>query len=120
MRKTILTAILLLATTPALATLCTVTEFAILGIDDNGNQVQLPNHSAPENIDDVSFTTSSTQSDVFGANTRLVMIVCDGAARYTISASPTADNTDEMWIPANIVMYLNVDPGHRIAFIDKT
>jgi hypothetical protein len=64
----------------------------------------------------VSFTSSSVQSNAFGASTSYIGMKADVAFCYSVNGNPTATTTmiDQA---ANEILYIGVSPGLKIAVI---
>jgi len=92
-----------------------VTEFQFLeNANDIGGVPQAARLPGTTNV--VTFTTSSVQSAVFGANTRFVRVASDGPACLAYGTNPTA-TTSGMFLSANATEYFGVTPGQRLAVI---
>jgi hypothetical protein len=92
-----------------------VTEFQFLeNANDIGGVPQAARLPGTTNV--VTFTTSSVQSAVFGANTRFVRVVSDVAACLAYGSNPTA-TTSGLRLAAESPEYFGVTPGQRLAVI---
>src|SRR5262245_29712468 len=87
--------------------------------DSNGE----PTRAMPCGINgrNVSIGASSVQSAAFDTSDaqhppRLIRICATGACHYLVGANPSALATSPL-LPANVVEYLNVRPGEKIAVI---
>lgn len=63
----------------------------------------------------VTFTTS-TQSSAFGAGTLYIAIIGSSAFHYVVGSNPTA-TTNALKVPADTLIYIGVQSGHKIAAI---
>lgn len=72
--------------------------------------------------DYITVAASSAQSAVFGAQTKEIRVVSTTACHINIGQNPTAAATDNngFYLPANVVEYLHVTPGQRLAVIQDT
>lgn len=96
-----------------------ITEYADVGRDQNGNLApvaMLP----PLNQQAITFTTS-TQSAVLNAQTRLVRLHTDSICSFRAAVNPTAVTTDAR-LAANQTEYFAVPPGStlKIAAVANT
>ena len=74
----------------------------------------------PGTTQKVSVVTSSVAvTNPFGGQTYVVRIVSATACHYRIGGSPVAVITDSL-LPANVIEYIRVNPGEKIAFIRVT
>lgn len=85
----------------------------VLARDSNGNIVYVISPGATQNV---AIGAGSLQSTAFGTNTTLIRIVGTAACHYAIGANPTASATTS-YLPANVVEYIGVAPGQKIAVI---
>jgi hypothetical protein len=60
--------------------------------------------------------TTSAASAAFGATTRYIGIISDGAFHYVVAAAPTA-TTNALMVPADTMLFVGVEPGQKIAAI---
>lgn len=92
-----------------------VSEFAI-GVSPFGSyQAQmLPQPALADQVVDIGM--QSAQSDAFGSDTHVVLLVADTACHVQFGADPTAAGTT-MLIPANVPIPFGVAPGHKVAAI---
>lgn len=69
--------------------------------------------------DVIALGAASVQSAVFGSQTREIRVSASGNCWINIGANPTAAATDNngIYLPANVVDYLHVNPGERLAVI---
>ena len=70
-----------------------------------------------ETIQNVSYTTVSTQSAAFGATTKFVRIVADVDTRILFGANPTALASASVLMAAGSSEYFGVIPGDKVAAI---
>lgn len=72
--------------------------------------------------DYVAVAAASAQSAVFGANVHEIRIVSTTNCHINIAQNPTAAATDNngFYLPANVVEYIHVSPGMRLAVIRDT
>lgn len=72
--------------------------------------------------DYVSTSATSAQSAAFSANCSEIRVVCTKNVHYNIGTNPTAAATDNngVYLPANVVEYIHVTPGQKIAFVRDT
>lgn len=72
-----------------------------------------------EVTDYVAVGAASAQSAVFGANTFVIRIASTTACHINVGTNPTAAATDNngFYLPANVIEYLRVTPGQRLAVI---
>lgn len=61
-------------------------------------------------------SSSAAVTNAFGAQTYQVRLSANTACHYALGASPTASVADP-FLPANIVEYVTVAPGQKIAAI---
>jgi len=74
----------------------------------------------PSNVDQtVTIGATSAQSSAFQASTNLIRVVADATCAIAIGANPTATATN-LFLPANVVEYFEVQPGNKIAVITAT
>jgi hypothetical protein len=68
---------------------------------------------------DVITGAASAASAAFGSQTRQIRVSATAACRILVGdGTPTAGATDA-YLPANVVEYLDVTPGQRIAAIQE-
>lgn len=73
-----------------------------------------------EAAQEVAVGPASTVSTAFAGQTRQVRVAATVACRIRVGdGTPTAAATDT-YLPANVVEYLDVTPGQRIAAIQET
>lgn len=72
--------------------------------------------------DYITVGAASAQSAIFGARTFEIRVVSTTACHINIGSNPTAAATDNngIYLPANVVEYLHVTPGQRLAVIQDT
>ena len=72
--------------------------------------------------DYVAVAVASAQSAVWASTTREIRIVSNTNCHINIGQNPTAAATDDngFYLPANVVEYLHVTPGQRLAVIRDT
>lgn len=59
----------------------------------------------------------STQSTAFGARTKAILLVTDTACCIKIADDPTAVNTTDLLLPANVPLVIACSPGQKVACI---
>ena len=64
----------------------------------------------------ISIGGASAASSAFAAKTRAVRIVSTTACHYVVGSDPTA-TTDDTYLPAEVVEFVAVGGGQKIAFI---
>ena len=96
-----------------------ISEFA-QGVSGIGTTLaQIPPAPAVAN-QIVAVGGASTPSAAFNAKTTNVILVTDTACCIKFSpdgTAPTADNTKDMLLPANVPMRFGVNPGAKVACI---
>lgn len=107
-------ALSLFAFAPAQAATCYISEFtqALIGGIQAAAQPALVDQT-------VAIGGSSTQSNAFSGNTRLIRLTCDAVASYKIGGNPTASATTAR-IAADVIEYFVVTPGDKIAIITNS
>lgn len=60
---------------------------------------------------------ASTASTAFGERTQAVLLITDTACCIKIGDNPTAVNTTDMLLPANVPMIYACSPGQKVACI---
>ena len=70
----------------------------------------------PGTVQVVSYTTSVATTNAFASSTHQIRIVATTACHYILGAAPTA-TTSHTYLPADVVEYIDVSPGEKIAFI---
>ena len=74
-------------------------------------------HYYPGAVQIVSVATASAAiTNPVGAQTMVVRIVSTTACHYRFAKVPVAVTTDSL-LPANVVEYLSIKPGEKVAFI---
>lgn len=66
----------------------------------------------------VTISGSSAASPAFTNQTTIVRVVSTTDCHIRFDANPTATTT-QMYLPANVVEYFRVNPGHKIAGIQR-
>lgn len=89
---------------------------SVLARDSNGNVVYV---IAPGVVQKITTSGTTAPSAAFGTNTTIIRICCTAAVHYTLGAAPVADAT-MTYLPANVVEYIGVVPGQKIAFIQDS
>ena len=71
-------------------------------------------------VQNITFTTTSTQSAAFAANTQLVRVVASTDVRILWGTNPTSVATTSMLLPAGDVEYFGVPKGQsfKVAAVD--
>jgi hypothetical protein len=97
-----------------------VSEFknAVSPIGTYASQEAMPQPSVVDQI--VAVGGTSTPSAAFNAATYAVLLVTDTACCIAFShagATPVADNTKNMLLPANVPMKFAVEPGGKVACV---
>lgn len=87
---------------------------AVSPIGSYGAQV-LPQPGLADQI--VSFTGTHGESVAFNAATYAIEICSDTACCFVIGTAPAADNTKNMYLPANFPRIYAVRPGDKISFV---
>ncbi len=67
----------------------------------------------------ITLSGSSQQSAAFNGATRFIMLSSDGIFSYAVGVNPTA-TVDQKRVPAGQIIYVGVQPGHKIAVITQT
>ena len=76
-------------------------------------------HGAQNNVA-VATTSTSVASSAFGSQTYQVRIAASAACFYKVGdGTPTAAATD-VYLPANVVEYVKVTPGQKVAVFSAT
>jgi len=74
---------------------------------------------APGTVQTVSVSGVSTAvANAFGATTRVIRVVATTAIHYAVGSAPTATTSDS-YLPADVVEFIHVSPGQKIAFIQN-
>ena len=94
-----------------------VTEYGKFGFDDNGGSIPLGREPAIT-TQVVTFTTS-TASNEFAANTKLVRIISDTDCHLLFGSSPTA-TTNHQFLPANQEAWRMVTGGMKVAAVEAS
>lgn len=117
--STVLVAVALLAASPAMAVVCTITEARVLPSDPAGKVLELISTSATTQM--IDFTTDEDAATPLLDTTTHIRIACNGRAHFEIGTAPSA-TADNMMIPAAGVEYFFVPAGtaRLIAFYDGT
>ena len=68
----------------------------------------------------LTFTATSAQSTAVDASTRIVRLVSTQACFFLIGANPTAAANTSVYLPANVVQYVSIPGGSKIAAIQAT
>jgi hypothetical protein len=118
MRKLSLLAILLLPL-PAWAVDCFVSEYSFITMMQDGQRAQAVLEPALA-VQKVTFTTTSTQSAVFNAATRVIRVVCTAKAHFEISTNPTSTTADSYVAPDTAEYFGIQNTGLRISFKDES
>lgn len=97
-----------------------LTEFRMLGREDHGGAgtiIQTP-LEPPIRDQQVAIGSSSVQSDVLNAETRVVRVHTDAICHIDVGTNPTAGTTKRR-LPANAIEYIAIPPGtqFRVAVI---
>lgn len=67
----------------------------------------------------VAFTaTSAAMTNAVGAGVTVVRLVATSACHINVGVTPTA-TTSNMYLPANVVQYLAISPGLKVAAIQN-
>lgn len=96
-----------------------ITEYSGVGESLTGIKIQAGKEPAVT-TQNVSYTTTSTQSSAFNASTRVVRIVADAASRVLFGSNPTATAGGTTLIPANTPEYFSVNAGDKVAVIEAS
>jgi hypothetical protein len=64
----------------------------------------------------VAFTGTSAQSTAVATSTRIVRLVSTQPCFVAIGSDPTA-TTSSVYLPANVVQYVSIVGGHKVAAI---
>lgn len=99
----------------AVAGTLNISEFTEIGVIDNRVSQTVAGHTGTSV--DVTTGVTSVQSNVFGEDTTVIRIVSNTSVRILIGEDPQATATS-IWLPAGVVEYFSVIPGHRLAVID--
>jgi hypothetical protein len=65
----------------------------------------------------VAFDATATVTNAFGAETYQIRISANSACHYIIGNGTLAATVSEAFLPANVIEYVTVTPGQKIAFI---
>lgn len=66
----------------------------------------------------VAYTgTAAASTNAFGAQTRIIRVVADSACCYLVTQAGTLAAITDVFLPANWVEYVNVNPGEKISAI---
>lgn len=82
-------------------------------VDQNGNII--PGVFKYSTFQAVAYD-ASVQSAALAAGTRIVRLVSTTNCHFVVAADPTA-TTDDAYLPANVPLFIQVEPGHEIAAI---
>ena len=104
----------------ALAVDCHISEYAYVTMVQDGQVAQAVREPPLLQPQRITFTTTSTQSAVFHANTRVIRIICSAKTHFEIGANPTASTADS-YVAQDTAEYFGVSTtGLRIALKDST
>lgn len=71
----------------------------------------------PDTVQTVTVgATSAATTNAFGESTHQIRVVSTTACHYVLGGTPTA-TTSHTYIPADVVEYIDVHGGEKIAFI---
>ena len=114
--KKLLAILLCVVSAPVWAVDCVVSQYGNLQEALDGTEVQVSGQPTTNSLK-ITFTTTSTASAEFAAQTRYIGIICTAKAHFEVAASPVA-TTNQTWVPADTLLYLGVwRRGLKIAFI---
>ena len=91
---------------------------ATLGRDATDKIIQVL-RPLPGGAENVAFTASSAASSAFQEDTHTIRIVATETCFYRVGDSPTATTGDSR-LPQNVVEYLRVNGGEKIAAIRES
>lgn len=114
----ILASCIALLSTEALASKCSVKEYAAVGAVTRQGGVALQIASEPAIVDQtaVDFTSGHAESAAFNTETRYIRVWCDAQAAFQIGTAPVA-TTAMSPLTALVPEYFGVTPGHKISVV---
>lgn len=62
---------------------------------------------------------SAAVANAVTSRTKIIRVVCTSDCHYRIGATPTATTSDP-FLPANVVEYVGINSGQKIAFIQNS
>jgi len=87
----------------------------ILAQDGRGLAVQVTSPGVTQTVSVTGVSAAVANAVV----TKIIRVVCTSDCHYRIGAAPTATTSDP-FLPANVVEYVGINSGQKIAFIQNS